>query len=46
MFATVAEVTAREVGRAWVFAVAIGVVIVWAISGPFFGFSDTLAASH
>jgi low affinity Fe/Cu permease len=41
MFATIAEVTAREVGRAWVFAVAIGVVIVWAISGPLFGFSDT-----
>jgi low affinity Fe/Cu permease len=41
MFATIAEVTAREVGRAWVFALAIGVVIVWAISGPFFGFSDT-----
>jgi low affinity Fe/Cu permease len=41
MFATVAEVTAREVGRAWVFALAIGVIIVWAISGPFFDLSDT-----
>ena len=40
-FATIAEATAREVGRAWVFALALGVVIVWAISGPFFGFSDT-----
>jgi low affinity Fe/Cu permease len=41
MFATIAEVTAREVGRAWVFGLALGVVIVWAIRGPFFGFSDT-----
>ena len=40
-FATIAEATAREVGRAWVFALAFGVVIMWAISGPFFGFSDT-----
>src|SRR5439155_2876593 len=32
---------AHEVGRAWVFALAVGVIIVWAITGPFFGFSDT-----
>jgi low affinity Fe/Cu permease len=41
LFAEVAKVGAREVGRAWVFALALGTVVVWAISGPFFGFSDT-----
>jgi len=40
-FATIAEATAREVGRAWVFALAVGVILAWAITGPFFGFSDT-----
>ncbi len=28
-------------GRPWVFAVALGVLILWAISGPILGFSDT-----
>jgi low affinity Fe/Cu permease len=28
-------------GRAWVFALAVGTIVVWAITGPFFGFSDT-----
>ena len=41
VFAEVAKVGSREVGRAWVFALALGTVLVWAISGPFFGFSDT-----
>ena len=41
LFAEVAKVGSREVGRAWVFALALGTVVVWAISGPFFGFSDT-----
>ena len=41
LFAEVAKVGSPEVGRAWVFALALGTVIVWAISGPFFGFSDT-----
>jgi low affinity Fe/Cu permease len=41
MFAEVAKATSREVGRAWVFAVALGTVVVWAITGPFFDFSDT-----
>jgi low affinity Fe/Cu permease len=31
-----------EVGRPWVFALALGtVVVVWAITGPMFHFSDT-----
>jgi low affinity Fe/Cu permease len=40
LFAEVAKAS-REVGRAWLFALALGTVVVWAISGPFFGFSDT-----
>ena len=40
-FAEVAKVGSREVGRAWVFALALGTVLVWGISGPIFGFSDT-----
>ena len=41
LFAEMAKIASREVGRAWVFALALGTVVVWAISGPFFGFSDT-----
>jgi low affinity Fe/Cu permease len=41
LFAEVAKVTSREVGRAWVFALALGTIVVWGISGPMFGFSDT-----
>lgn len=28
-------------GRPWAFLVALGVIIVWAASGPLFGFGDT-----
>jgi low affinity Fe/Cu permease len=28
-------------GRAWVFVVALLTLLVWAVSGPLFGFSDT-----
>ena len=28
-------------GSAWVFLVALAVILVWAISGPLFGYSDT-----
>lgn len=41
LFSDLAQRASREVGRAWVFALAFGAIIVWAISGPFFGFSDT-----
>jgi low affinity Fe/Cu permease len=40
-FAEVAKVASREVGRAWVFALALGTIVVWGVSGPVFGFSDT-----
>jgi low affinity Fe/Cu permease len=28
-------------GTSWAFALAVGVVVVWLVTGPFFGFSDT-----
>lgn len=31
----------KAMGHAWVFAVALLALIIWAISGPFLGFSDT-----
>lgn len=31
----------RWAGSSWGFGVAIAVVLLWAVSGPFFGFSDT-----
>ena len=41
LFSDLAHNTSREAGRAWVFTLALGTIIVWALSGPFFGFSDT-----
>jgi low affinity Fe/Cu permease len=41
IFSDIAQKTSREVGRAWVFVLAFGTIIVWAITGPLFGFSDT-----
>jgi low affinity Fe/Cu permease len=40
-FSGVASATAQIVGSAWVFFAAIVVIIVWAITGPMFHFSDT-----
>jgi low affinity Fe/Cu permease len=33
--------TSERAGSPWAFAVAVFVLVVWAISGPAFGFSDT-----
>ena len=41
LFASIAQVTSREAGRAWVFALAVATIVVWAVTGPLFGFSDT-----
>jgi low affinity Fe/Cu permease len=41
LFSVIAQITSHEVGRAWVFVLALVTIVVWAISGPFFGFSDT-----
>ena len=40
-FGDLANKTSLAAGRASTFIVAASVVIVWAVSGPFFGFSDT-----
>ena len=33
--------TADWVGTHWAFGIAVGLIVVWAISGPLFGFSDS-----
>jgi low affinity Fe/Cu permease len=41
LFADVANYTARQAGRPWVFMIALGAVIIWILTGPIFNFSDT-----
>jgi low affinity Fe/Cu permease len=41
LFSTFARWTARHAGRAYTFILATAVVVVWLVSGPLFGFSDT-----
>nr|WP_309775080.1 low affinity iron permease family protein [Nitrobacter vulgaris] len=36
-----ANVTSRTTGRAPTFVAAVAVVLIWAVTGPLFGFSDT-----
>ena len=40
-FVRFASATARITGKPWTFAACLGVVLVWALSGPLFGFNDT-----
>jgi low affinity Fe/Cu permease len=40
-FAIVARKTSNALGSAWGFSVAVLVIVVWALTGPIFGFSDT-----
>ena len=40
-YSRVAKTTAHYSGRPWVFAMAAGLIVVWLVSGPLFGFSDT-----
>jgi low affinity Fe/Cu permease len=40
-FSRFAKWTARATGRPITFAVAAAVIVVWAVTGPLFGFSDT-----
>jgi low affinity Fe/Cu permease len=40
-FSQFARWTERQAGRAHSFAVALGVIVVWAVTGPIFDFSDT-----
>src|SRR6266550_6593762 len=40
-FTRFAKATARLTGRPATFMLAVAVIVVWAITGPIFGFSDT-----
>lgn len=40
-FTRFAKATSRATGRPAAFCIALGVVTVWAVTGPLFGFSDT-----
>jgi len=40
-FARAAQWASFQAGRSWAFITAFFVVLVWAITGPYFGFSDT-----
>lgn len=41
LFGEIANAIAQAAGRATTFVVALGVVTVWAVTGPIFGYSDT-----
>src|SRR6476469_1600342 len=41
LFGEIANRTSQAAGRALTFLIAAGVVLVWALSGPIFHFSDT-----
>jgi len=40
-FTRFAKITSRAAGRPATFCAAVGVIVIWALSGPVFGFSDT-----
>ncbi|QDC00327.1 low affinity iron permease family protein [Mesorhizobium sp. 8] len=40
-FNRMAEAVAHATGRPWAFATCVASVVIWAVSGPFFGFSET-----
>jgi low affinity Fe/Cu permease len=41
LFRRIAAATSTMVGSPWAFLLAVAVVVVWAVTGPLFGFSDT-----
>jgi low affinity Fe/Cu permease len=41
MFGDIANRTSQAAGRASTFMIAAGIVIVWAVTGPLFNYSDT-----
>ncbi|NLE52821.1 MAG: low affinity iron permease family protein [Chloroflexi bacterium] len=41
LFRRFAQKVSQVVGSPWAFMLAALVIVVWAVSGPFFGFSDT-----
>ena len=40
-FRKFANTTSQIVGSPWAFITAVAIIVIWAISGPIFGFSDT-----
>jgi low affinity Fe/Cu permease len=40
-FNRLAKATSRLAGRPLTFAIAIGVIVVWLVTGPLYGFDDT-----
>jgi low affinity Fe/Cu permease len=40
-YSKIAKKAARVSGQPGIFALALGTIVVWALSGPIFGFSDT-----
>ena len=40
-FHNFSRITSNAVGSVWAFLIALGVVVVWGITGPLFGYSDT-----
>jgi low affinity Fe/Cu permease len=41
LFRTFAHSTSNAVGTPWAFLIAVAVIVIWAVSGPLFGYSDT-----
>lgn len=41
MFRVFAQKTSEMTGSAWAFLAAVGVILVWLVTGPLFGYSDT-----
>jgi len=41
LFRKFAQRTSEAMGSPWAFVIAVSAVVVWAASGPLFGFSDT-----
>jgi low affinity Fe/Cu permease len=41
LFRKFAQKVSQIVGTSWVFIIAVVVIIVWAVTGPMFGYSDT-----
>ena len=41
LFVRFATLTAKIAGKPWTFIACLGIVLVWAVTGPLFGFSQT-----
>lgn len=41
VFRKFAHITSNIAGSAWAFIIAVALIIIWGVTGPLFGFSDT-----